>query len=433
MRNERLELCSREELDALQLRQLQALLAEVQERNPFWKARLLQAGFAGRSMTSLSQLRNLPLLTREELIADQQAVPPYGTNLTYPLHCYSRLHQTSGTTGRPMRWLDTPGSWKWLMECWAQIYRLAGIRPDDVFAFPFSFGPFIGFWAAFEGAQQQGNLSLAMGGMSSESRLKMMRDLQATIVCCTPTYALRLAEVARLEQIDLRCLPVRLLILAGEPGGAIPAIRDRIERDWGARVIDHWGMTDVGSLGVEPFDSPGEMAILESQCLPEIIHPKTLEPVAPGQTGELVMTNLGRWGQPVIRYRTGDLVRAVTTPSACGLALLRLDGGILGRTDDMVTIRGNNVFPSSLDAIFREFTDVAEYRMTLLIRRSMPHLQVEIEPTFAATEQVHRTQELLERIGKTIKSRLNFQAEVIAVESLPRFELKARRFFREDR
>jgi len=426
------ELSSRKVLNSRQLTQLNALLAELREKNPFWKRRLHAAGIPACPFTSLKQLQDLPLLTKQELVDDQQEFPPFGSNLTYPVTCYSRLHQTSGTTGRPMLWLDTPGSWDWMMECWAQIYRLVEIRPNDIFAFPFSFGPFIGFWAAFEGAQRLGNLSLSMGGMSSETRLKMMDELKATIVCCTPTYALRLAEVARQLGMNLPQLAVRMLILAGEPGAAIPSIRNRIEQDWGARAIDHWGMTDVGSLGIEPVHSPGELALLDAQCIPEIIHPETLKPASLGETGELIMTSLGRWGQPVIRYRTGDLVREATTPPREGLALLRLEGGILGRTDDMVTIRGNNVFPSSIDAILRECEEIAEYRTTVVTRQSMSQLRIEIEPVFPVREAPERLQQLLAQVSRQIRERLHFQAEVLAAENLPRFDLKARRFFKSE-
>jgi len=432
MHDARPETRTRPELDAHQISQFNSLIRELRSTNPFWKARLSAEGIPQEPITSLKQVRLFPLLTKQELVADQHRHPPYGTNLTYPLDRYSRLHQTSGTTGKPMRWLDTPESWDWLMECWNQIYRLVEVKKDDIFAFPFSFGPFIGFWAAFEGAQRIGNLSLTMGGMSTESRLKMIQELLATIICCTPTYALRMADVARQEGIDLAQSAVRMLILAGEPGAAVPAVRTRIEKDWNARVIDHWGMTDIGSLGIETAASPGNLAILESQCLPEILHPETAEPVAAGEMGELVITNLGRWGQPVIRYRTGDLVQAAVSPCPDGLALLRLQGGILGRTDDMVTIRGNNVFPSSLDAVLRECVDVVEYRTTVVTKKSMPHLQIEIEPCFPQQENMERTETLRTNVERTIKNRLNFHADVTVVESLPRFELKARRFFRQD-
>ncbi|MBL8850164.1 MAG: AMP-binding protein [Planctomycetaceae bacterium] len=429
------ERLSRHDLERRQLERVRQLLDEVATHNPFWRRKLLDAGYEQGRLGSLDEFRSLPLTTKAELVADQNENPPYGSNLTYPLTRYSRLHQTSGTTGRPMRWLDTPASWDWLMECWAQIYRIVGLRSDDVLAFPFSFGPFIGFWAAFDGAVKLGNLCLPMGGMSSEARLQMIADLGATVVCCTPTYALRLAEVAEAIGMNLASTPVRMLIVAGEPGGNIPEVRRRIEEGWGARLFDHWGMTDITSLGIEPAGNPGGLLILESECIAEIINSETGSPVAPGDLGELIITNLGRWGMPVIRYRTGDLVRAATEPCRSGLALLRLEGGILGRADDMVTIRGNNVFPSSIEAIVRQFPEVVEFRIVIERVRAMQHLRLEIEPAATIGDSAEVLGLLITRIARAMKDRLNFQAEIqcVAMGSLPRFEGKARRVVRQDR
>lgn len=429
------EQLSRAEIERRQLERLQRLLHEVIEQNRFWRGKLTAAGCTARDVRSLTDLPCLPLTTKQELVDDQLAHPPYGTNLTYPLTRYCRLHQTSGTTGKPMRWLDTPESWDWLMDCWAQIYRIVGLRRDDVLAFPFSFGPFIGFWAAFDGAVRQGNLCLPMGGLSSEARLQMIGELSATVVCCTPTYALRLIEVADGMGMNLAGSSVRMLIVAGEPGGNIPSVRRRIEEGWGARVFDHWGMTDITSLGIEPQAAPGGLLILETECIAEIIDPASGAPVAPGNTGELVITNLGRVGMPVIRYRTGDLVKAATEPCPSGLHLLRLEGGILGRVDDMVTIRGNNVFPSSIEAIVRGFAEVAEYRIVVERVRSMQHLRLEIEPVATLPGGAAGQAQLLARIGRAVKDRLNFQAQIECVPcgSLPRFELKGRRIVRHDR
>src|SRR5262249_53616559 len=163
--------------------------------------------------------------------------------------------------------------------------------------------------------------------------------------CCTPTYALRLAEVAAEQKIDLRSSPVRAILVAGEPGGNIPATRKRIEEAWGGQVVDHWGMTELGPLAIEPEDRPGGLTVLESDCIVEIIDPATAATVAPGEEGELVVTTLVRTASPLIRYRTGDRVRAALPDSALRTphsAFLHLAGGILGRTDEMVTIRGNN-------------------------------------------------------------------------------------------
>ncbi|WP_437185709.1 phenylacetate--CoA ligase family protein [Planctomicrobium sp. SH668] len=428
---DRPETYDRTRLQDRQLTMLNGLLQAVRSSNPFWEKRLSEYGIPSAPLTSVNQLQDFPLLSKSDVVDDQLQYPPYGTNLTYPVSSYARIHQSSGTTGKPLRWLDTPASWNWVMECWEQMYRLIGIRPEDIFAFPFSFGPFIGFWGACGGAQRIGNLTLTMGGMSTESRLQMMRDLSATIICCTPTYALRMADVARAEGIDLANSAARILLLAGEPGAAVPAVRSRIEQDWGARVIDQWGMTDIGCLGIEAIDTPRELTILESQCIAEIVDQETLRPVSSGELGELVITNVGRWGQPVIRYRTGDLVRAATTPAPSGNSMLRLDGGILGRTDDMVTIRGNNVFPSTIDAILREFQDVAEYRATVITKHSMPHLKIEIESSNTVSENGDELNRLIQKIERLIKVRLNFHAEIVSVCNLPRFELKGRRFFRE--
>lgn len=425
------ERSSRTEILQRQSEALQNLLQAISGTNAFWTEKFEAVGIEAASIQAPEDLRQLPMTTKADLIADQLSHPPYGTNLTYDLHKYVRLHQTSGTTDAPLRWLDTAADWNWFMQCWAQIFRIMGLKPHDRFAFPFSFGPFIGFWAGFEAAASLGHLSLAGGGMSSLARLRMIAENGATIVCCTPTYAMRLAEVAAEEKIDLQSGPVRALIVAGEPGGCIDATRSRIESSWGARLFDHWGMTEIGALAVECVESPGGIHVLETECIAEIIDPDSGDPTHPGDVGELVITNLGRRGSPLIRYRTGDRVIAETNACQCGRELLRLQGGILGRADEMLTIRGNNVFPSSLESILRRFDDVAEYRVEIGIKRSMEHLQIQIEPT-QETEAAHKVDRLVSDVSKAIKSRLNFEAEVVAVPSgtLPRFELKGRRFVR---
>jgi phenylacetate-CoA ligase len=164
---------------------------------------------------------------------------------------YRRFHQTSGTTGRPMRWLDTPDSWAWVVECWTRIYQSAGVGRRDRIFFPFSFGPFLGFWGAFDAAVRMGCLAIPGGGMRSTTRLRTLLDNQATVICTTPTYALHLVEVAEEEKIDLTAGSVRTIIVAGEPGGSIPATRSHIEQLWGgARVVDHHGMTEIGPVSL---------------------------------------------------------------------------------------------------------------------------------------------------------------------------------------
>ncbi len=415
----------RAQLESLQLQKLSELLKTIIPRNRFWTSKFQAAGVDVRTIRTLEDFRTLPLCTKAEVVADQAAQSPYGSNLTFPSTRYRRLHQTSGTTGRPVRWMDTQESWDWFMECWRQIYLLAGLTTWDRLFFPFSFGPFIGFWAAFEGALRYGNFSIAGGGLSTSVRLQAMIENEATVVCCTPTYALRMAEVAAAEGIDLKETSVRMLIVAGEPGGTIPATRKRIEELWEARVIDHWGMTEIGSLATESEDRPGGLYLLETECIAEVLDAEG-NSVPPGETGELVVTNLCRPGSPLIRYRTGDLVRLSTESDPRGRVLKWLDGGILGRVDDMLIVRGNNVFPSSIEAVIRELSGVAEFQIEVRTIREMKELNVVVEPV---ADRQNDLSELIEQVRLALRQRLGFAVDVrgVAVGTLPRFELKSRR------
>jgi len=310
------------------------------------------------------------------------------------------------------------------MHAWQQTYRLMNLRPDDRCCFPFSFGPFLGFWAGFEAAVSQRRFCVAAGGMSSEARLQLIAENDITLLGCTPTYALRLAEVAAKANIDLRALKVRTILVAGEPGGNVPATRQQIESAWNARVVDHWGMSEIGPLGIEAAETPGSLTILETECFAEILHLDRDEPVTPGELGELVITTLSRVDMPVLRYRTGDLVQVDLSPAPSGQCLLRLAGGIQGRVDDMLVIRGNNVFPASIETVVREFPSIAEFRIVVTTQRAMTHVRLEIETDNA---------DIAGGLTQAIKDRLNFQPEVITVPAgtLPRFEMKARRVVHE--
>lgn len=419
------DFCDRPTLTELQITPLTELLREIIPANCFYTQKLTKARIDAKSIQTLADFLRFPFTTKAELSADQCDYHPYGQVLTYPISQYTRFCQTSGTTNQPLRWLDTPESWNWLLGCWEMIYKIVGVRSLDRLFFAFSFGPFLGFWTAFDAATRLGCLCLPGGGMSSAARLRFLIDNQATVVLCTPTYALRLAEVAREQGIDLKTGPVRKLIVAGEPGGSIPATRARIESAWGARVFDHNGLTEVGPVGVECPENPAGIHILEPKYIAEVVDPVTGQPVSPGAHGELVLTNLGRWGSPAIRYRTGDLVRIDPNPCSCGRSLLRLQGGILGRTDDMIHIRGNNLYPSALEAVIHRFPEVAEYRVHVDESESLTALRIELEP---ASDSLATG--LAERVGQAIRQELLFRAEVrmVAPGSLPRYEMKAQRF-----
>jgi phenylacetate-CoA ligase len=403
------ETASAEDRRRAQWSRLSARLPELQGENPFYRARLPKAA---------RELRELPFTTKLELSADQAAHPPFGSNLTYPVERYVRLHQTSGTTGRPLRILDTAESWEWWRECWQPIYRAAGVTAADRIFFAFSFGPFVGFWSAFAGAERLGALCLTGAAMSTTERVAAIVATQATVLMCTPTYALRLAEAAREEGIDLADSALRVSIHAGEPGASIHATRERIEKELGVEAFDHTGATEVGAYGFSCSARDG-VHINEAEFIAEILDPRTRDARDEGE-GELVLTNLGRWGMPAIRYRTGDRVQGVRGRCSCGRTLLKLLGGIAGRVDDMVTVRGVNVFPSAIEAVIRRFDGVGEYRVELARVREMDELRCVIEAPA----------EVAERIASAIHRELGIrcQVEAVAPGTLPRFEMKAKRF-----
>lgn len=410
-------------LRELQRRKFRDLLDAIRPTNTFYARKLAGVKAEGIALPAA----DLPFTIRAELQKDQEGHPPYGTNLTHPLSAYHRLHQTSGSGGEPLRWLDTPQSWDWWKKCWGIVYRAAGVGPQDRLLFPFSFGPFIGFWGAFETAVGLGNLSLAAGGMTTTARLRHLLDHRATFVCCTPTYALRMAEVAREDGIDLTASSVRGLIVAGEPGGHIPATRERIESAFGARVFDHAGMTEIGPWGFECEESPDSLHVIESEFIAEVIDPADGTPRPDGEAGELVLTNLGRIGSPLIRYRTGDQVRLIRNRCACGRWFARAEGGILGRIDDRLIIRGNNVFPSAVEEVIRSIHEVAEFSLEVEQSGSLADLRITIEPV-AGVDAAG----LARQVAETVRDRLLFRPIVSTVEPgrLPRFEMKAKRLVR---
>lgn len=420
----------RRDIEQTQLLLLRHLLNALIPANPFYAPRLAAAGITP-GVTDLGAFRaRCPLTTKVQLANDQRVHPPYGSNLTYPIDRYTRFHQTSGTTAAPMRWLDTIESWQAQLDCWKQVYEAAGVRGEDRIYFAFSFGPFLGFWSAFEAATQLGSLCIPGGGLTSLARLHMILDNRATILCCTPTYAMRLAEVAQQHDLKLSDAAVRTIIVAGEGGGSIPAVRQRISELWhGARVFDHHGMTEVGPVTYEDPKRPGVLRVIESSYLAEVINPDSGQPVAHGRVGELVLTTLTRLGSPLLRYRTGDLVKPVyvADDDTPGIHHLAFEGGILGRSDDMLLVRGVNVYPSAIDQIMRARAGLAEYRVEVNHQGTLAELAITIEPKPDVEAEA-----LQRAIISDLRQALNLRIDVhtVAPGELPRFEFKARRWIR---
>jgi len=406
-----------------QLERLRAGIDDVLKSNHFYRERL-------HAVRTWEDFERLPLTTKSEIMVDQQAHPPFGTNLTFPIERYTRLHQTSGTSGtRPLRWLDTPDSWDWWIRIWADhVFRTAGVRAGDRVFFAFSFGPFIGFWSAFGGAERLGAMVIPGAAMTTEQRLRTMIELKATVLCCTPTYALRLAEVAETLGIDLKASDIRITVHAGEPGASIAATRDLLERSYGALAFDHTGMTELGPTGFSCEARDG-VHLIESEFVFEIrddagaVHSI---PETGTSSGELIATNLGRWGSPLIRYRTGDRVEVNREPCPCGSPFAKMLGGIRGRVDDMFTVRGVNLYPSQVEDLVRRQPAIAEFCIEVRQVRGMEEVTILCE---CQGEDGERT---VLRLANDLRLALGARIEcrVVAAGSLPRSEVKSRRLIR---
>ncbi|MFC7339461.1 phenylacetate--CoA ligase family protein [Haloferula chungangensis] len=397
------------------LPKLNQLLAAILPANRFYAEKL--SGLPTRFESLAEFTATIPFTTKDELAADHEAHPPYGSTHSFPLEGYHRYHQTSGTRGKPLIWLDDPNSWTWILDNWEWVWRGAGVLPGDTAFFPFSFGPFLGFWAGFEAATRMGVRAVPGGGLSSEDRLHLLKRSRSRILCCTPTYALRLAEVGLNIGLPVSSLGIRTIVVCGEPGGSIPEVRRAIESTWQARVFDHHGMTEIGPVSVSSMDQADLLLLRHESYFCEVIDPDSEKIIEPGsdQTGELVLTTLGRHGSPLLRYRTGDLVKPV--PHGDHFAL---DGGVLSRCDDMVVIRGINIHPSAIDAVVRSFPEIGEY-------------QVEIDQRHALTElslKVETTEETAADLAHQLRSTFSLRIPVSAAPSgsLPTFEVKAKRW-----
>lgn len=416
----------RKSIEAQQLEKLRRMLQTILPANPFYRQKLSAGGF--HDIDSLERLEQLPFTTKGELVEDQLEHPPFGSDLTFPLERYIRIHQTSGTTGKPMYWLDTQESWNWWAECWKVIFQAAGAHSGDRIYFAFSFGPFIGFWAGWEGAVKIGAMTISGGGQSTSQRLKAIVDYQATVLVCTPTYALHMASEARKAGIDLaQGSSVRITIHAGEPGASIPGTKKMIEESWGAKCFDHPGATEVGAFGFECEFQHG-VHVNENEFIAEVVDLNSGETVKEGEKGELVITNLGRAGSPVIRYRTGDLVEPSYKPCPCGRSFMLLKGGVLGRADDMIVIRGVNVFPSAIENVMREFPEIEEFRVETFEKEALRELKLVLEPCGDQASLPGLDEKVMRRVRERIG--LRPQVEVVSPGTLPRFELKAKRFFK---
>jgi phenylacetate-CoA ligase len=429
--NPRAETMPRDERRRLQEAKLRRQLEWAYERSPFHRRRMKAAKFEPRQFRTLDDLARIPPMTREEWMEAQALEPPYGDLPAAPPSTAIRLHTTSGTTGRmPLRALDGMRDWEWIAEMWCTGAHAFGVRPRDTVFLAFSYAQFIGFWGLHYACEKIGALVIPSGSLPTEQRVKLILENAATVVCATPTYVLRLAEVARGMGIELRerCV-VDKILLSGEPSGSVPAVRRKIEALWGAPCGDTAGMTEIGTIMVfECRHRPGGMHILEDHFVEEVVEPDTLEPVPYGMRGERLVTSFGRGILPLIRYRTKDLVcRVPHATCPCGRTYDIYEGGILGRVDDMHKIRGTNVYPRAVEALVREHAEVDEFQILLTREKDRDEITVLCDLVPGSETRWPSLQQKLDADLAAAHENLRFNVLLAAPGSLPRFELKAKR------
>jgi phenylacetate-CoA ligase len=412
---------------------LRAQVDHAYANSPFYRRKLDAAGVRPGAVLDLDDLPRLPFTTKDELKANQQERGPYGDFLAVPLEECLRVHQTSATTGRPVLMLDTAEDWDGLVGIYARSLYAYGVRKTDMAMPAFSFGPWIGFWLGFYALQRLGCLVFPSGGMATEQRIDALLNYPITVWGSTPSYALFVAEQAARRGIDLaKEAKVRITWHTGEPGASISATKARIEAAFGARCYDLPGLTEIAPWGFECSARPGAVHIHEDFALAEVLDPETDRPVAPGGQGELILTRLTHRAMPLLRYRTRDAVRLLDGPCPCGRTLMGLDGGVLGRLDDMRKVRGVIVYPSRIEEIVRAHPHVEEFFIVLRRVDGLDDLLVRLDA--APDLGPERRTDLRERVGKDLHVGLGIRATVEVTEpgALPRWDHKAKRL-RDDR
>jgi phenylacetate-CoA ligase len=414
----------REELEALQLERLRSLLARVYENVPLYRRKFDDAGFDPASLDSLRDLQRIPFTVKD----DMRSAYPYGM-FAAPMRDIVRVHSSSGTTGQVTVVGYTRGDIDRWSDLMARTYTSAGATPDDVVQVTYGYGLFTGGLGAHYGSERLGALTIPVSGGNTKRQVQILKDFGVTVLACTPSYALLIGETAIEMGIDPRELPLRVGVFGAEPWSE--NMRRQIESVLGVTAIDIYGLSEVMGPGVasECVHQNG-LHVFEDHFLIEIVDTETLEPVADGQYGEVVFTTLTKEGIPVVRYRTRDISRIIPEPCVCGRTFRKMER-ITGRTDDMLIIRGVNVFPSQIEQVLGGVIGVApHYQVVLTKHGALDHVQVQVEvaPEFAFDE-VRELERLQRRVKAEIESALAVSIEVKLVEpkTIARSEGKAKR------
>ncbi|NLV25423.1 MAG: phenylacetate--CoA ligase [Deltaproteobacteria bacterium] len=423
--NDEFETLPREALESLQLKRLRNVVDRVYNTVPFYRRSFDEHGVKPDRIHSLDDLRRLPFTLKQ----DMRDSYPYGL-FSVPLDQIVRIHASSGTTGKP----TVVGYTRRDIDNWAELmarsFVAAGAHRGDVIHNAYGYGLFTGGLGAHYGAEKLGASVIPMSGGNTKKQILIMHDFGSTVITCTPSYSLYLAEAIREEGLDIRDFKLRIGILGAEPWSE--SMRDEIEAKLNIKAIDIYGLSEIMGPGVaiECVDAQHGLHIWEDHFLAEIIDPDSGEILPPGERGELVITTLTKEGIPLIRYRTRDITRLIPEPCICGRTHNRL-ARMSGRSDDMLIIRGVNVFPSQIESVLINIKGIEPHYQLIVDREgSLDTLEVQVEVnerTFS--DEVKVLQTLTFRIQKEIKDLLGITCKVKLVEpkTITRSEGKAKR------
>ncbi len=417
------ETMPREALEAIQLRRLQATLERVYATVPFYQEKFKQAGITPRAITSLADLGKLPFTTKQDLRDNY----PYGMFAT-PMDNVVRIHASSGTTGQP----TVVGYTARDVDTWAQLMARSlcagGASSGDIIHNAYGYGLFTGGLGVHYGAEKLGASVIPVSGGNTKRQIVIMRDFKPTILTATPSYTLHLAEVAKEMGVDPRDLSLKFGIFGAEPWSE--RMRNELEEAFDLTAVDIYGLSEVIGPGVaiECHEAKNGLHVFEDHFIPEIIDPNTGEVLPPGETGELVFTSITKEAFPVIRYRTRDITSLDPSPCICGRTMARIQK-ISGRSDDMLIIRGVNVFPSQIESVLMEMEGVEPHYQLMVDREGQLDIltvMVEVNERIFSDE-VRGLQALEKKISKNIKEYLGVSAKVKLAEpkSIARSQGKA--------
>jgi len=412
--NKEFECMPVEKLEKLKLEKLTETVEWVAKKVPFYKKKFKELGIKAGDIKALEDVAKLPVTIKEDLRDN------YPFDLcAVPLKDVVRVHASSGTTGKPITGPYTQDDLDQWTECMTRNFWAAGVRPEDVVQNAYGHGLFTGGLGFHQGASNLGCTTVPTSAGLTERQITLMKDFGTDILCCTPSYALTIAERAEELKVDIKALPVRAGLFGAEPWTS--QMRDEIEARMGIKAMESYGLTELGGPGVA-FDCKEQdgLHINEDHYLAEIVDPATLEPLPLGEKGELIFTSLQRRAMPMIRYRTKDITRLRRETCSCGRTFLKMDK-VFGRTDDMLIISGVNVFPSQIESLLLDIDEVEpQYRLIVRKKGYLDQLVVQVEAKKDVYEAGKEKQSEIEgKIMGHIKGNMGISVEVSLVE--PKF------------